>query len=321
MSIHTPPPAVDYLHPETLAQVESIELRARMVVEGVMTGMHASPYQGYSVEFAQHRQYTPGDDLKHMDWKVFGRTDKLYIKQYHQETNLDLLIMVDVSGSMDYGSTLPKQNQHAKQQAAKGRIWRKIDHATVLAAALSYISLKQQDRVGLVVFADKILDVVKLSNARGQWRAIVDSLTSRTIDQPTQFGRVFDEVLGMIHNRTLIVTLSDLFDDDNSLAASLARIFHRRHDLMLMQLLDYEELNFEFARPTRFLGLEEEGQLDLDPKALRAAYMHELKSHVDAISARARRFHFEHEVIDTSLHIGPPLGHFLARRSARMKKR
>lgn len=317
----TPAPAIDYLHPETLAQVESIELRARMVVEGVMTGMHRSPYQGYSVEFAQHRPYVAGDDLKHMDWKVFGRTDKLYIKQYQQETNLDLMLLVDVSGSMDYGSKLPKGNQRAKQQAARGRIWRKIDHATVLAAALSYISLKQQDRVGLVVFADKILDVVKLSNARGQWRAIVDSLTTRTVDQPTHMGRMFDEVLGMMHQRSLFVVLSDLFDDDNSLNAAMARIFHRRHDMMLMQLLDYEELNFEFARPTRFLGLEEEGQLDLDPKSLRAGYLDELRKHIQSVSSQARRFHFEHEVVDTSLHIGPPLGHFLARRAAQMKAR
>ena len=200
-------------------------------------------------------------------------------------------------------------------------MWRKVDHATVLAAALSYIALKQQDRVGLVVFADKVLDVVKLSNAKGQWRAIVDSLTSRTVDQPTHMGRVFDEVLGMTNQRSLFVVLSDLFDDDHSLNASMARVFHRQHDLMLMQLLDYEELNFEFARPTRFLGLEEEGQLDLDPKSLRAGYIEEIKNHIQSIASQARRFHFEHEVVDTSMHIGPPLGHFLARRSARLKSR
>lgn len=314
--------AIDYLHPDTLAQIEGIELRARMVVEGVMTGMHRSPYHGISVEFAEHRPYTPGDDLRHLDWKVFGRTDKLYLKQYQQETNLDLMLMVDASGSMRYGSKLPLATQLAKQRAAgESRLWRKFDHATVMAAALSYLALAQQDRVGLVVFADHLIDVVKPSSARGQWRAVVDSLTARPVDQHTQIGRVFDEVLGMLHQRSLVVVLSDLFDEDRSLSAALARMFHRRHDVMLMQLLDHEELHFTFRHPMRLLGLEDEGKLDLDPKALREAYLDEINGHIQRISKLARRYQFDHEVIDTSLHIAPPLSRYLARRAARLKRR
>jgi len=142
---------INYLDPQILAAIGSLELRARMVVEGLMTGMHRSPYQGFSVEFAQHRQYAPGDDIRHLDWKVFGRTDKLYLKQYQKETNLDLVLLVDGSGSMGYSS----------QES-----WSKYDHAACIAAAMAHLALRQQDRVGLVLFTDQIRTATRLSNSR-----------------------------------------------------------------------------------------------------------------------------------------------------------
>jgi len=303
--------ATDYLRPETLVQLHGTELRARHMVEGLMTGMHRSPYFGYSVEFAQHRQYAAGDDLRHLDWKVFGRSDKLYIKQYQQETNLDLMLLVDASGSMSYGSKLG---------GSKGATWRKFDLATSLAAAMSYIALQQQDRAGLIVFADKMLDVVNPSSQRGQWRSIVKALQTKPVDAQTNLGRVFDEVLAKLHQRTLIVVLSDMFDDASSLGAGLARLHHRRHDVLLLQTLDHEELTFSFNRPSRLLGLENEGQLDLDPRALRQASLEEMSNHIESIRKQARRFHYDHELIDTSHEVGPPLSHFLAKRASKMKR-
>ncbi len=317
------PTAADYLRPETLAQIEGIELRARMIVEGLMTGMHRSPYHGYSVEFAQHRPYAPGDDIRHLDWKVFARTDKLYLKQYQQETNLDLLLLVDASGSMAYGSSLGGRSTSppAGRSGAFGEAtWRKFDHATALAAALAYLALQQQDRVGLVVFADHLIQVVRPSNAHGQWRAIVEAMQTRTTDQRTDLGRVFEEVLSMVRQRSLLVVLSDLFDADERLGAGLARLHHRRHDIMLLQLLDHEELTFSFRSPMRLWGLEAEGRLDLDPKALREAYLEELNKHIRGVQKQARRFRFDHELIDTSEPLGPVLSHFLARRAARLKR-
>lgn len=304
-------PTLDYLKPQTLAQLEGIELRARHIIEGLMTGQHRSPFFGFSVEFAQHRPYTTGDDLRHLDWKVFGRTDKLYLKQYQQETNLDLLLLVDASGSMGYGSP----------EAAGGvGSWRKFDHATSLAAALSYLALQQQDRAGLIVFADRLLEMVRPSNARGQWRSIVKALSAQPVDKPTNLARVFDEVLAKIHQRALIVVISDLFEDAGTLGAGLARLHHRRHDVMLLQTLDHAELTFPFATPQRLFGLESEGKLDLDPKALREAYLQELRTHIRSIQEQARRYRYDHELIDTSRDVGAPLSHFLARRSARLKR-
>jgi len=298
-----------YLRPQTLAQVQGIELRARHIIEGLMTGMHRSPYQGFSIEFAQHRPYSVGDDLRHLDWKVFGRTDKLYLKQYQQETNLDLVLLVDASGSMSYGS-----------ETHEGKSWRKFDHATSLAAALSYLALQQQDRAGLYVFADRLLEAVRPSNSRGQWRSIVGALSMQPVSEPTDLGRVFDEVLAKLHQRSLIVILSDLFEASDALGAGLARLHHRRHDVMLMQTMDHAELTLPSSGAKRLLGLENEGKLDIDPRTLREAYLQEVRDHIEAIQARARRFHFDHELLDTSKDVGPPLSHFLARRAARLKR-
>ncbi|MAE61076.1 MAG: DUF58 domain-containing protein [Planctomycetaceae bacterium] len=298
----------DYLHPETLAQVAGIDLRARLIVEGLMTGLHRSPYQGQAVEFAEHRQYTPGDDLRHLDWKVFGRTDKLYLKRYQQETNLDLILLVDGSGSMDYGSS-----------TRSGHVWRKFDHATSIAAVLAYQALLQQDRVGLIVFADRVLDMIRPSGARDQWRSIITALGTQPVNAETQIERVADEALSLINRRALVVVLSDLFESIDALGAALARLRFQQHDVVLFQTLDAHELQFPFEAPTRFVGLESEGRLDLDPRALRTAYLEQVEQHVGSVSESARRFGFDHEVIDTSQPIGPVLSHYLARRNARLK--
>jgi len=300
--------AVDYLHPDTLAQVAGIELRARLIVEGLMTGMHRSPYQGYSIEFAQHRQYAPGDDLRHLDWKVFGRTDKLYLKQYQQETNLDLALIVDASGSMAYGSP-----------TRRGESWRKFDHATAAAAALAYLALHQQDRVGLIVFADRVLDRARPSGSHGQWRAVINALTAQPVDRPTQFRRVVDESLSVLTQKSLVVVISDLFDEtgEAGLNSALARLRYRGHDVIVLQTMDHQELAFDFRVPTRFLGLEDEGRIDLDPKALREAYLEALQRHIDEVREVTRRYGYDHALVDTSQSLGPVLSEVLARRAAK----
>src|SRR5512140_1263307 len=150
-----------YLDPKTLARISSLDLRARLIVEGLMTGMHRSPYQGISVEFAQHRQYVAGDDIRHVDWKVFGKTDKVYLKQYQEETNLHLICIVDASESMGFGTV-----------GDSDAPWSKYDHATAIAASLSYMAIQQQDSVGLAVFDREMKKYLKPSNSPGQWKTI-----------------------------------------------------------------------------------------------------------------------------------------------------
>lgn len=309
-----PTTATNYLDPASLAAISSLDIRARLIVEGLMTGLHRSPFQGFSVEFAQHRQYAPGDDIRHLDWKVFGRTDKLYLKQYQKETNLDLIVMVDVSGSMAYGS----------DDATR---WRKYDHAASAAAVLTYLALQQQDRVGLVLFDHHIRAATRMSNSREHWRAVIDALNAHAPalnmpqeDRATDLARLFDEVLAKLTQRSIVVLISDLFDSPESFDRAMARLQHRRHDLMVLQTLDSAEINFPFRAPAEFFGLEAEGRLGIDPAALRRAYQQSFRDHQARLQETTRRYRFDHLVLNTSESLGPPLSHFLARRSANVSQ-
>ena len=311
-----------YLHPQTLARLGSLELRAKHIVEGVMSGMHRSPHHGFSVEFAEHRQYVPGDDIRHLDWKVFARTDKLHLKQYQQETNLDLMLLVDASGSMDFGSRLFSDASGSGAGASAGGrpYWSKFDHATALAAAMSYIAIRQGDRVGLVVYADSVKAMVKPSSAQAQWRQIVGALSTHPVQAPTDIARVVDQTLAKINNRRLLVFISDFFEDVNHIRAALARCKHRRQDVILFQTLDRREQEFDLKDPAPFEGLEGEGRLRVDPRALREAYLNSFNTHNETLHRMARSFGFDHKIVSTHDWLGPPLAAFLARRNARLKR-
>jgi uncharacterized protein (DUF58 family) len=315
-----------YLDPHVLASVGSLELRARMIVEGIMTGMHRSPLQGVSIEFAQHRQYAPGDDIRHLDWKVYGRSDKLYVKQYHRETNLDLLVLVDTSGSMSYRSD---------QVVGKdGQPWRKYDHAASLAAAMTYMAVQQQDRTGLVQFTGSVVRTTRLSNTREHWRSLMGMLQNASPDpldetsveagkqhpDRTDFRRVAEQTIARLTNRSLIVLISDLFDDVDHFERMAAQFYHRRHDLIVMQTLDPAELTFPFRSASDFIGLEGEGRLALDPNALRKAYLEALNQHTERVEDVTRRFHFDYLRVNTGETLLAPLSQFLARRAAQINR-
>ncbi len=325
---HRPaPPATEadaqlYLHPQTLARLGTLELRAKMIVEGVMSGQHRSPYHGFSVEFAQHRPYVAGDDIRHLDWKVFGRSDKLHLKQYQQETNLDLMVLVDSSGSMNYGSrSFADASGRGRATSPGGRSnWTKFDHATALAAALSYMALRQGDRAGLTVFADEVRSLLKRSSAQGQWRQIVGALSVHPVERPTNLGRVVDQVLGKLSNRCLIALISDLYLDPEEFRTSLARIRHRRHDVIVFQVMDRAEREFDLSETAPFEGLEGEPRLKINPRAIRKAYLQAMEEHLDAIEKITRGFGFDYQPISTHDWLGPPIAAFMARRSAGIKR-
>ncbi|MHC4909379.1 MAG: DUF58 domain-containing protein [Planctomycetota bacterium] len=309
-----------YLAPETLVQLAPFELRAKMIVEGVMSGMHRSPYQGAAVEFAQHRQYVVGDDVKHLDWKVYGRSDKLYVKQYQQETNLDVILLIDASASMRFGTLSTTVGWGGTAASRDARKWTKFDHATALSVAIAYIALQQQDRVGVAVFADEVNTFVKRSSSREQWRRIVGSLSGEPVDRSTNLVKVSEQVLGKISNRALFVIVSDLFEDPDAIRQALARFRHRRHDVILLQTLDRQEIEFDLSQTAPFEGLEDEGRIRVDPRALRDAYLESLDAHRRAIAKIARSFGFEHHLINTHESVGPPLAFTLARRLAFIKR-
>ncbi len=312
-----------YLHPQTLARLGTLELRAKMIVEGVMSGMHRSPYHGFSVEFAQHRAYVPGDDLRHLDWKVYGRSDKLYLKQYEQETNLDLVLMVDASGSMAFGSrSFASAAGSGATASPDGRHhWSKFDHATAAAAALSYMALRQGDRVGLSLFADKLIAGTEQSGSQAQWRRIIDALSTHPIDQPTDVARAVDQVMAKLTNRALIAIVSDFYSDPEAIRTALARLRHRKHDAMLFQVVDDAELTFGMDEVAPFEGFEGEGRLRIDPRSIRTAYIEAFTKHREEIEKTARSFGFDYQLVRTHDWLGPPLASFMASRNAVLKRR
>jgi uncharacterized protein (DUF58 family) len=268
--------------------------------------MHRSPYKGFSVEFAQHRPYVSGDDTRYIDWKVFGRTDRHYIKQYEEETNLQVVLVVDASESMSYAGT-------------KVPHWRKFDHATSIAASLAYVALHQQDSAGLVVFDDKLRRYIKPSNAPRQWRTIVDELSTTPKSNKTRTGAILDEVAEAVRHRSLIVLLSDLFDDADAMIKGLRHLKYRRHDLIVMQILDHDELTFPFETTTQFVGLEALGETVVEPRALREAYLKEFSRHAEQLREACHQLHVDFVQVDTSLPLDVTLPGFLATRAARMK--
>src|SRR4051812_30117171 len=297
-----------YLDPRTLARVSGLDLRARLVVEGLMTGMHRSPYQGISVEFAQHRPYVQGDDTRHIDWKVFGKTDKIYLKQYLQETNLHLICIVDASESMGYGTV-----------RAGEATWTKYDHATAIAASLSYMAIQQQDSVGLAIFDQALSRYFKPSNSPTQWKIVVQELQGVPRWNKTNTGKILDQIAEKLNHRSLIVLLSDFFDDIESIKSGLRHLRYKKHEVMAFQILDPAEIEFPFEDTTLFKGLEEAGELLTDPRALREGYIAELSNFTADLQKLCRGMHIDFTRMNSGDSLDVPLSGFLATRAASIK--
>ena len=313
--------AEQYLAPETLAQLGPFEIRAKRIAEGVMSGMHRSPYQGLAVEFAEHRQYSPGDGIRQIDWKVFARTDKLYVKRFVQETNLDVVVLIDRSNSMRFGTLPVKQGWGGTDASRAKGSWTKFDHATATAAALAYMCLHQGDRVGLGLFDQEVRTQVKRSSQRDQWRAIVGALSGEPVDGRAQIGRSIDQMLARVANRALFVIVSDFLMPVEELRSAIARLAHRGHDAMLVQTLDRQELRFDLDAPARFDGLEAEAAIETDPRAVREAYLEILREHVEKVDRIARSFGADAVVCDTHESVGPVLAALLDRRMSFVGRR
>ena len=297
-----------YLDPRTLAKISSLELRARLIVEGLMTGAHRSPYQGISVEFAQHRPYTPGDDIRHVDWKVLARADKVYLKQYQEETNLQLILVVDASESMGYGSI-----------DVDGGKWTKYDHATAIAASLSYLAVHQADSVGLAIFDQQMNRFFKGSNSPTQWKLVMNELQQVPRWNKTSIGRVLDQIAEKVTHRSVIVLLSDCFDDVENIKKGFRHLRYKKHEVILMQIMDPQELEFPFEDVTRFKGLEELGDLITEPRSLRDGYLEQLNLFTEQLKKMCRGMNIDYQRFNTSEPLDVSLSQFLANRSASMK--
>ena len=293
------------LDPRTLAKLKGLQLRARHIVEGYVSGLHRSPYHGFSIEFAEHREYAPGDDLRHLDWKVFGRTDKYYLKQYEDETNLICYLVLDVSESMQY------RNPHSHLS--------KLEYAQCVASAVAWLVLQQQDAVGLVTFDDQIRANVTPSSNATHLQPLMQAMEPATVGKKTATGPIFHELAERFRKRGVVLILSDLFDDVSSMMAGLKHFHHRRHDVILFHILDPAEVNFPFRTPTLFKGLEQHPDLLADPRSLRRAYLREFSRYQNEIRKGCRSQGMDYLVVQTDQPLDVTLSAFLAERSARIR--
>jgi uncharacterized protein (DUF58 family) len=292
-----------YLDPLALAKVGSLELQARLIVEGYLSGMHKSPYHGFSVEFAQHREYVPGDDIKHVDWKVYGRTGRFYLKQYEEETNLVLWLLLDVSESMRYGS---------------GPVT-KYDYACMSAAALAYLTLHQQDSVGLVTFDNQVRSFLKPSSQPSHLKEMVNVMNRGTPREKTSLAPIFHDLAERLNRRAIVVLLSDLFDEPADLLAGLQHLRYKRHEVVVLHVLDAAELEFPFQEATLFRGLEQYPELLTDPRALRTGYLEQVEGFITEVRRGCRNQNIDYVQLRTDRDLGMALSSYLAHRLARTK--
>ena len=295
-----------YLHPEAIARIARLELRARAVVEGVLAGLHKSPYKGQSVEFLQHREYVRGDDLRRVDWKVWGRQDRLYVKEFEEETNLRLSLLVDASASMDYRSP---------GAAGTGGLG-KYDYAATLAASLAWLALSHGDAVGCTVFDDKVRGGAPARTKRSHLSSIVEVLESPRGGRPTAFLPVLRSLSETLPRRGMVVIISDLLGDRDGMFQGMQFLRRRGHDLALLHVMDDDELDFPFDGPTRFEGLELPGHIACNPRALRAGYMAALADFLADVRKRAAAARCDYSLIRTGEPVDAALVKFLSRRSS-----
>jgi uncharacterized protein (DUF58 family) len=291
-----------YLDPQTLASLEGLDLQARLVVEGYVAGMHPSPYHGFSVEFAQHREYVPGDDIRHVDWKVWSKTDKLYLKQYEQETNLLLYLLLDTSESMAYAS---------------GSNVSKLRYAQFVVATLAYMVVQQQDSVGLVLFDDAVRRVLKPGGQPTHLKELIQLLDVTPAREKSDLGLVFNDLAERFKKRGVVAIFSDFFDDPARVLAGLKHFRHRRHEVIVFHILDPAELEFPFRDPTLFKGLEGVPDVLTEPHALRRAYQDEVKTFLDDLRRGCRAANIDYVPLRTDQSLDVPLSSYLASRSAR----
>lgn len=280
-----------------LAKVAGLQLRVRQVVDGAMAGLHRAPYRGASVEFAEHKEYSPGDDLRRLDWKAYGKFDRYYIRQYEEETELSAYILLDCSGSMGYGEPLSK-----------------LSYGSVLAGSLSFLLGRQRDQAGLLAFADEVRQYVPPRSRANHQAALLTTLESLEASGRTSLGRALTRLLEVVHRRSLIVLISDLFDEDEAALKLLTQLRARRHQVVVLQLLHADELDFPFQHVSLFASMEDERELLADPRAIRRTYLRELEAFCARVETTCRQAELRYHRVSTADALDQVLLRLLERR-------
>jgi len=287
-----------FIEPEAVAKLGRFNLVAKAVVEGFVTGLHRSPFHGFSVEFSEHREYSPGDNLRDIDWKVLGKTDRYYVKRYEEETNLKAHILLDTSGSMGY-----KSNGMSK-----------LEYGCYLAASLAYLMIRQQDSVGLVTFDESINTFMPPRSTTLHLNALLQTLEKLTPAKTTKVSKTFHDLAQTIKRRGLIVVISDLYDEPRDVMRGLRHFRHKRHEVIIFHLFDPAELDFRFRALTDFVDLETKERLQVDPKYVRQEYMRQVQEFIEAYKRDCSQGTIEYVVANTSTPYEMMLTSYLGKR-------
>src|SRR3954453_11273137 len=291
--------AEQYLRPEVIQQVARLDLRAKFIVEGFLQGLHASPFQGFSVEFSEHRKYVPGDDLKDLDWTVFAKTDKYYLKKFQAETNVTGYLVMDLSASMAYTY---------RQELTK------FDYAICLAAALGYLMIHQQDPVGLVTFDTKIQASLPPRSKRTQLGQILSLLANLKPSGTTDAAASLHQLASMIRSKSLVMVFSDLLTDPEPVVKALHHLRHRGNEIILFHILDEAEVHFPFDGLIEFEDVETPDRLTIDAKGMRSDYLQAVTSFQEAYRAECAKANVDYVAIDTSVGFDKALLEYLVQR-------
>lgn len=288
-----------YLTDEFIASLNKFSLKARLIVEGFKIGLHKSPYHGFSVEFSDHRQYNPGDPVANIDWKVFAKTDRYYIKRFEEETNLKCYLVVDHSASMGFG---------------RGNVT-KLEYAKTLASALAWLMMGQQDAVGLLTYDEDITEYLPPRSLRSYIDEIFKRLYKLKAEKKTTTAKVLHQLAERVRKRGLIILISDMLDDIDSLFSGLQHFRHQKHEVILFHLQDEEELNFQFKQETVFIDSETGERITVNPWLIRKDYLSEYNDYVEQLKRRCYESGIEYNPITTSTPFDKNLFDYLMKRS------
>jgi uncharacterized protein (DUF58 family) len=289
--------AKKYLDPHVLARIDKLGLRAHKVVEGAISGLHRSPLHGVSVEFADYREYSPGDDLRRLDWRAYARTNRHFIKQYEEESNLRATVFLDASASMKYGG--------------KSSAMTKFDYAATLAASLAALCVSQRDAVGMAVFDNAERVFVRPAATQAQLAKLIDVLERAKPERETELGAVMKQVCDKIRGRGVVIIISDLLCDLDSFYDGLGRLQHNGHETLVFQVLDPDEIELPFKDSVLFKDIEGAEQLFAEPWAFRKAYKKAMEQFIDEVASRCRFGGIDHLLQKTSDDLGVALSHYL----------
>ncbi len=289
----------NFLTEEFIAQIDKFNLRARLIVEGFITGLHKSPYHGFSVEFSDHRQYIPGDSIRNIDWKVYGKTNRYYIKRYEEETNLKSYILVDHSKSMGYGSVKTS----------------KLEYSKAFASALSYLMISQQDAVGLLSYTDKITNYLPPRSMRNYLNLIFKELHKLQPEDSTKTAEILHSLADRIKKRGLIIIISDMIDDPEKIMQGLQHFRHQKHEVILFHIQDKQELDFSFRSETEFIDSETGEKITVNPWQIRNDYKKAYEKTVTYLKTKCHEAFIEYNPIYTSTPFDEALLQYLVKRS------